>query len=531
MALFTIFQKNNSYPKMLSFNGYIIRKLQAISIFLLLIAPQTIFCQRGILDSLFTFRAGTVKTGNALEIISKKAGYNFTYDSRLIDAEKKTLLSFRNTKLSIVLDSILLNDSLAYSVINKYIIISRSEKKQTTAPDSSLNNKSSYITGIISDEETQEPLPFATLALKNSGRGTVTNIGGDFGLRINPEMINDTLSISYLGYIHREIPVKQALGNNFTITMRREFISIPEIIIRNQIPQEIISKSRQAIARNYGVTPALMTGFYREGVMKKSELQTYSEAVLQIYKSAYSGTLYNDQVKVFKSRKIENTDRRDTLAVRLKAGLSTCLELDIAKNILDFIDKETMADYSYRMTDIVTYDDETAYVIDFVQRENVEMPLFKGSIYINSTDFAILHADFELNKSLIYKIKDSFISNSSHGFNTWPVAAKYSVSYRKMNDRYYLNHVRGDLVFTSDQKKKLFKTEFNVFFELAVTEIRLDNVTRFDREELAPIHSIFSRTITNYDPLFWGNQDFLQPEDNLLQSLKNMNVKLQEFSK
>ncbi len=41
----------------------------------------------------------------------------------------------------------------------------------------------------------------------------------------------------------REIPVKQALGNNFTIRMTREFISIPEIIIRTQVPQEIIYKS------------------------------------------------------------------------------------------------------------------------------------------------------------------------------------------------------------------------------------------------------------------------------------------------
>jgi hypothetical protein len=100
-----------------------------------------------------------------------------------------------------------------------------------------------------------------------------------------------------------------------------------------------------------------------------------------------------------------------------------------------------------------------------------------------------------------------------------------------MNGRYFLSHVRGDLVFSSKQKKKLFNTQFKVFFELAITEIELKNVSRFDREEIAPVHSIFSKTITSYDPLFWGNQDFLRPEDNLLQALKNMNVKLQEFSK
>jgi hypothetical protein len=313
--------------------------------------------------------------------------------------------------------------------------------------------------------------------------------------------------------------------------MMREFVSIPEIIIKNQNPVEIISRTLKAIPHNYGDTPTLMTGFYREGVMKKSELQTYSEAILQIYKSAYTGTLFGDQIKVYKSRKIENINRSDTLSIRLKAGLSTCLDLDGAKNNFEFLSREGMNDYSYRMVDIVTYDDETAYVIEFEQHENVELPLFKGNLYINTADYGILNAEFEINPKHIHAMKNAFVSAATHGFDTWPISVKYSVSYRKMQNRYFLNHVRGDLVFTSNQKKRLFHTQFKVFFELAITETELTNVSRFDREELAPIHSVFSRTISNYDPFFWGNQDFLRPEDNLLQELKNMNVKLQEFSK
>ena len=265
--------------------------------------------------------------------------------------------------------------------------------------------------------------------------------------------------------------------------------------------------------------------------MKKSELQTYSEAILQIYKSAYSGTLFGDQIKFYKSRKIENTDRIDTLAIRLKAGLSTCLDLDAAKNNFEFLSREGMNDYSYRMVDIVTYDDETAYAIEFEQRENVDLPLFKGTLFINTSDYGILNAEFEINQKLIHKMKDSFVTATSRGFNTWPTSVKYSVSYRKMKNRYFINHVRGDLLFTASKRKRLFNLQFKVFFELAITETELTNVTRFEREELAPIHSIFSKSINNYDPLFWGNQNFLRPEDNLLQAIKNMNVKLQEFSK
>ncbi len=512
-------------------NGYIFKRLLAIAFFIFLLMPQQAECQQSILDSTFTIRAGTVKTGNALDIITRKTGYNFTYDSRIIDPERKTEMTFNRIKLRIILDSILRNDSLSYSVLDKYIIISRVTRNNVSHTDTSSTHKIKYITGIIVDDETGDPLSFATIALINSGKGTVTNNSGEFGLKITEDLLKDTLSVSYLGYYAREIPIQQALGNNLTISMQREFISIPEIIIRNQIPQEIILKALKAIPRNYGNTPALMTAFYREGVMKKSELQTYSEAVLRIYKSAYSGTLLGDQIKVLKSRKIENTDRSDTLAVRLKAGLSTCLDLDGAKNIFDFLSVENMPDYVYRITDIVTYDEEAAYAIEFEQRDNVDRPLYKGTVYINTSDYGILNAEFELNQEQIQKIKDSFITNSSRGFNTWPVSVKYSVSYRKMNNRYFLSHVRGDLIFLSKQKKKLFHSQFRVFFELAITDIDLNNVARFDREELAPIHSIFSKTINSYDPTFWGSQDFLRPEDNLLQALKNMKVNLQEFSK
>ncbi|MBK7131280.1 MAG: carboxypeptidase-like regulatory domain-containing protein [Bacteroidales bacterium] len=34
------------------------------------------------------------------------------------------------------------------------------------------------MTGVIIDEETSEPLPFATIGLKNKGKGTVTNFNG-----------------------------------------------------------------------------------------------------------------------------------------------------------------------------------------------------------------------------------------------------------------------------------------------------------------------------------------------------------------
>lgn len=499
-------------------------------ILLLSVTTPGTYGQKGVLDSLYSFRAGNVRTAAALDIISRATGYSFTYDSRIIDPEKRTELTFASEKLETILRRVTGADTLLFSVIDKYIIISRKFRPRAPGVQEGRTEAPAYITGIITDNETGEPLPFATLGLKRSGRGTVTNTNGEFVLRISDDILNDTLIITYLGYVRREFPLSQSAGNNFTIAMEKEFIPIPEIIIRNQMPVEIINKSRRAIPRNYGATPSMMTAFYREGVLKKSELQTYSEAVIDIYKSPYVTTIAGgDQIRVFRSRKIENADSGDTLAIRLKAGLSTCLELDGAKNTFDFLLPGSIGDYTFRLSDIVTYDGESAYAIDFEQKPNIEEALYKGTIYINTSDYAILHADFELNQKHISMMKESFVANSTRGFITWPLTVKYSVTYRKIGDRYFLSHVRGDLLFVSSRKRKLFRSQFKVFFELAVTDTRTTNVERFEREELAPIHSVFSKTIKSYDPLFWGNQDFLRPEDNLLQALKNMNVKLQEY--
>lgn len=514
---------------MASSGDHIVKRLSGIVFLLFILYSAELAGQVNILDSLYTFRAGTVKTGNALELISRRTGYHFTFDSRIIDTDRKTAMSFSGIRLRSLLDSLFKNDSLRYSVINKYIIIYKFTPAATIEQEPGWEVKN--ITGVVTDAESGESLPFATVGIIRKGKGTVTNNNGEFGLKITRDCIDDSLGVSYLGYYDRLIPVRQTIENNFNIKMTREYISIPEIIIRNQAPQEILRKSFFAIPANYGSTPASLTAFYREAVMKKSELQIYSEAILQIFKSSYAASLSGDQIKVLKSRKMENTGRKDTLTVRLRGGLNSCLLLDGARNGFDFLLPENYPQYDYRMTDIVTIGEESAYVIEFKQKPGIDIPLFTGSIYININNFAIEQVEFEVNPDYIEKSKENYVSFQTKGFQMWPVSIKYNVSYRKINGRYFLNHVRGDMIFLARQKKRLFKSTFNVFFEVAVTDINLKNVSKFDREEMAPVHSIFSRTIKSYDPVFWGNQDFLKPEENLIQALKNMNVRLQEFTK
>jgi len=495
----------------------------------LILLTLQLLSQDSILETRVKLPGSTIKASRALSEVSRLTGYIFTYDTRILNPERIFKLPSYDMPVREILDSVTANPDIRYSVIEQHIILYHDLIPEAFVPSADSLPVHLLISGKVTDAETSEPLPYATIGIIHRGRGTVTNNNGEFVMKITEQCLNDTLSVSFVGYKNREIPVRSLPGNEMTIRMERDFIPIPEIIIRAQDPQLIIRKAVSSIPENYGTTPAMLTGFYREGVYRKKEPQIYLEAVVKIYKSAYARTLYNDQIKVIKSRKIENLEAKDTLAVRLKAGLSSSLTLDGMKELFDFLDPESFNSYDYHLTDIVTIDEQTAYVISFAQKSWVTEPLMKGDVYINVDNYAVILAEFEINPLYIDQTRQSYISRLPHDYSMRPEYVRYRTLYRCVDGRYYLSHVRGDLGFLARGKRKLFNSHFNVFFELAVTDHRLTNVERFDHDELAPVYSIFSQTITGYDVEFWKDFDFLKPEDDIMEALKKLNVRLGEF--
>jgi len=498
----------------------------------LLFFTVQLYPQENILERQVKLPGSSIRVARALSEVSRLTGYVFTYDTKIINEDRVFTLPHADIPISELLDSVTGDPGIRYSVIGKHIILYRD---LTTSPTPSLSDSTSreqqfILAGKVTDAETSEPLAYATIGISHRGRGTVTNNNGDFILKITDECLNDTLSVSYVGYMNRQIPVRSLPGNVMTISMERDFIPIPEIIIRVQDPELIIRKTISSIASNYGTTPALLTGFYREGVYRKKEPQIYSEAVVQIYKSPYARSLQNDQVKVIRSRNIENLEAEDTLAVRLKAGLGSTLTLDGMRNMFDFMDPQFFNYYEYHLTDIVTIDGETAFVISFKQKEWVTEPLMKGEVYINVENYGVMLAEFEINPQYVAQTGESYISRLPHDYSMKPEYVRYRTHYRCVDGRYYLSHVRGDLGFLAKGRKKVFSSRFNIFFELAITDYRTGDVVRFEHEELAPVHSIFSKTITGYDAEFWKSFDFLKPEDDLMEALEKLKVKLGEFS-
>ncbi|MFN2314024.1 MAG: carboxypeptidase-like regulatory domain-containing protein, partial [Bacteroidales bacterium] len=156
------------------------------------------FTQENVLDSPLNLPGNSTRASRALSEVSRLTGYLFTYDTRIIDADRSFTIPRYDMTVREILDSVTGDPSVRYSVMGRHIILYR-EVVKPPAADTLTEPLSFFISGKITDAETSEPLPYATIGISHRGRGTVTNFNGDFILRISEEYLDDTLSISYVG--------------------------------------------------------------------------------------------------------------------------------------------------------------------------------------------------------------------------------------------------------------------------------------------------------------------------------------------
>ncbi len=491
--------------------------------------------QTSLLDKPVTIPRQTTTLYEALNTITAKTGCLFIYDSRLVENDRRVKLEADNRPLEKVLDDILGNPELGYRVIGQHILIYRVKKPKAVAQaimtpviiaDSS---RQLVIRGSVYDRQGNKPVAYASVGITEENRGTITNADGNFVLRVPAKYAGSSLLVSHMGYLTREIPIGLLDEQKVDIYLERRVISLQEVVIRYIDPVTIVSKAMQQREENNAIEPAYVTTFYREGVQKNNRYISYSEAVFRVYKSPYLLSENADQVKLLKSRKVQNTSPKDTVMLKLKGGILSALQLDIVKSIPGFLDLTATPEYNYNYTDLVSYNDRDAYAISFEQAETIDDALYKGTLYIDNENFAILGAEFEINPAHLDKAVDNLVLKKSRKLNVKLEKINYNVSYTNFNGRYYLNHARCDLKLRTRLRNRLTADNFSTFLEIAACHIDTVDVVRFGREEVLRPNVVFSDVPYVYDENFWGDYNIIAPEEKLNEALSRINRKIEEM--
>ncbi|MBS0009821.1 MAG: carboxypeptidase-like regulatory domain-containing protein [Bacteroidales bacterium] len=383
--------------------------------------------------------------------------------------------------------------------------------------------------GTIIDYETREPLIFATIALKGTNVATVSNLDGEFLLKIDVKTEDPYVEVTYIGYRNKEMPLanlKPGDEENI-IEMRQAAIPIQEIVIKPVDPEDVMLKVINNIRDNYAVVPNLMTGFYRETIKRNRTYVSIAEAVIEVFKAPYNSDFRFDATKVYKGRKNVDVSRIDTVLFRLQGGPVTTLQLDIVKNTYAILTYDIMKSYEYKLDNIIVIDEKPHYVIEFYQRRNVDVPLFLGKLFVEMESYALTEAEFSINLEDKDMASSIFVRKKPLGMKVTPEMASYRLKFREQDGKYYFAYARAEVEFKVNWKRKLFNKTYTTMSEIAITDRTEEEVVKFASSEKLRKGDIFTEQLSAFaDPDFWGEYNVIEPDQSIESAIRRLNRKL-----
>jgi hypothetical protein len=370
---------------------------------------------------------------------------------------------------------------------------------------------------------------FASVAVKETNVATITNIDGEFLIKITETQTSKNLEVTYLGYKNKVVPITDLREDGYknVISMTSAPIPIREIIVKPIDPEAIVRNAIGRIGKNYVDEPNLMTAFYRETIRKNRTYVSIGEAVVEIFKAPYNSDVRFDGARIYKGRKGSDVEKMDTVLFKLQGGPVTVLQLDIAKNTQDILTVDAMKYYNYSLVSVIEIDNRPHYVITFKQKPSVDEPLFMGNLYIETETYALTEAEFGFNLEDKEAVSSIFIKKKPLGMEVTPEIATYRVQYREQDGKWYFAYSRAEVKFKVNWKRKLFNTYYTTMSEMAITDRTNEEVIKFAGKEKLRYSDVFSEQVEAFtDPEFWGEYNVIEPDQSIESAIRRLSRKL-----
>lgn len=165
-----------------------------------------------------------VAVEQVFEEVKKQSDINFLYRSDLLDNIPKVDISLKNASLEKVLSQVLLPFQLTYEIEGKTVIIHAKKGKKSTVI---IVPRIEYetINGTVKDEF-GFPVPGATILIKGTTRGTVTDPDGNYTIVAEP---GEVLIFSFIGYLKQEV----IIGNitEIDIVLEEDQKALEEVVV------------------------------------------------------------------------------------------------------------------------------------------------------------------------------------------------------------------------------------------------------------------------------------------------------------
>lgn len=171
---------------------------------------------------------------SVLQKIGRQGGYQFLYNNEVIRNARPVTIRVTNQSIETVLELCFRNQPFTYELRDRTILIK-------PLPDDTHGRSSEHmlqervdIEGRVTDGA-GEPLPGASVVVRGTSTGTVTDADGNFRLRqVSPDAV---LVVSFIGYTSMELPVDVS-RSVYEIALKPSTASLEEVVVVGYGTQE-----------------------------------------------------------------------------------------------------------------------------------------------------------------------------------------------------------------------------------------------------------------------------------------------------
>ncbi len=511
--------------------------------------------QPSLLDKKGTLHLEEKPLKEALRKVEAAYQVSFSYFNLPVE-ETSVSLQVQNQPLHEALGQLLSRTSLTYEITGSQVIL-----KEVPSPQPSYL----HLNGKVLDQQTQVPLPYASVALKGKPIGTVTNQAGEFTFHLSDRYMADTLLISFVGYEpYRERVQKLVSQPVATIQLSPSTIVLGEVVVSDALltAEEIVQTAIARIGENYPTEPCWMEGFYRdwaksqmrEDYVKEFGLpQTASllEAAVGVYDEGY-GKRGGRKVYVQEIRKSQELPGEWHVPKGLDLGLGgdfvknnrAAGNTDMVQAVLNFPNQ-----MNYEILDTVIHNEESLYLIQVkaLPEKKYEggVPNSYYQLYISQQDYAILQIDLKITPGGNDPVKQTGLVKhrrvAEKKDSTFWICTMIdnTLRFRRYNGKAYLSYLRTHYKTSQvnqPSEKPLMGHEF--FKELLINNLVTERVEERRQQAGTPVrqHLPVAKQLKPYNPDFWQHYNIIQdnPLDaeliELLQQQKALEKQFRESS-
>ena len=150
---------------------------------------------------------------------------NVAYSKEFVDTSRKVSLEVKDTEVNKALTLLLKGTNIGFRFLDDSILFYNKEYQNKTEPvDSQGEKKELYVKGKVTDENA-EPIIGATISVKGSTTGTITDINGQYSIKVP---YGSTLRYSYVGYREESVIAKATTVN---VVMKENAVSLEDVVV------------------------------------------------------------------------------------------------------------------------------------------------------------------------------------------------------------------------------------------------------------------------------------------------------------